>query len=353
MEDSFELLAGSNFNEFSSATLIDEVVTEDELLDAYSNAVVKVAETVSPAVVKIEVQQPANNLRGRRPPTPTPDQPSGSGSGFVFTPDGFILTNSHVVSGASKIETVLSDGANYKAELIGDDPDTDLAIIRINAPKLPTVKLGSSNNLKVGQMAIAIGNPLGFQATLTAGVVSALGRSLRARSGRLMDDIVQTDAALNPGNSGGPLVNSRGEVIGVNTATIMQAQGLCFAIAVDTAKFVASKLLKDGKIRRSYIGVGGQNVSLRREIIRYYDLKQTNGILVVSMDEQSPARKAGLREGDIIIGFAGEKVSGIDELHKLLTEQRLGINQTVIVIRNNERRTLQVVPAERELGLRK
>lgn len=353
MESNFSFLTNTNFNDFSINVVENTTVTDGELLDAYSNAIVNAVGKVSPSVVKIEVQQPHNPRQFRGRQTSRDEQPSGSGSGFVFTPDGFILTNSHVVTGASKIETVMHDGAKYRAELIGNDEDTDLAVIRINAPNLKAVPLGSSQNLKVGQLAIAIGNPLGFQATVTAGVVSALGRTLRARSGRLMDDIVQTDAALNPGNSGGPLVNSRGEVIGVNTATIMQAQGLCFAIAVDTAKFVASKLLKDGKIRRSYIGVAGQNVNLRREIVRYYDLKQENGILVVSMEEESPARKSGLREGDIIIGLSENKVSGIDELHKLLTEQRLGQQENLTIIRGNERLTLQVVPAERELGLRK
>ncbi|HEV8591079.1 MAG TPA: trypsin-like peptidase domain-containing protein, partial [Pyrinomonadaceae bacterium] len=240
------------------------------------------------------------------------------------------------------------NGGRYEADLVGDDPDTDLAVVRINTPEKLAVTLGSSNDLKVGQLAIAIGNPYGFQSTVTAGVISALGRSLRANSGRLIDDVIQTDAALNPGNSGGPLVDSRGRVIGVNTATIMSAQGLCFAIAIDIAKFVAGRLIRFGRVRRSYIGMGGQNVPLLRKIARYYGLANNNGILVVSMDERSPARKAGLEEGDIIIGFAGEKIEGIDELHRLLDEDKVGIKQTVTVIRRTEKIDLGIIPLERE-----
>lgn len=273
---------------------------------------------------------------------------TGSGSGFVFTPDGFILTNSHVVHNAHKITVVMQNGNRFVADLVGDDPDTDLAVVRINAPNIVSTKLGASNRLKVGQLAIAIGNPFGFQTTVTAGVVSALGRSLRGNSGRLIDDVVQTDAALNPGNSGGPLVNSRGEVIGVNTATIMSAQGLCFAIAVDTAKFVAGRLIRDGKIRRSYIGMAGQNVPVLRQIVRHYNLPNDNGILIISMDKDSPAKRAGLQEGDTIISFAGEKVEGIDELHRLLSDERVGVKQTITVIRRTEKLDFEITPLERE-----
>jgi S1-C subfamily serine protease len=316
---------------------------ENELFDAYSRTVVGVSERVSPSVVKIEVEQKGRNIRGRQMPNQ-----SGSGSGFVFTPDGFILTNSHVVHNSNKIKVVMRDGNHYQADLVGDDPDTDLAVIRINAPSIVSTKLGFSNRLKVGQIAIAIGNPLGFQTTVTAGVVSALGRSLRANSGRLIDDVIQTDAALNPGNSGGPLVNSLGEVIGVNTATIFQAQGLCFAIAVDTAKFVAGRLIRDGKIRRSIIGVAGQNVPVLRQIVRHYNLSNESGVLVISMDKDSPAKLAGLQEGDTIIEFAGEKIEGIDELHRLLTEEKVGIKQKVVVIRRTEKLDFWVTPRERE-----
>ncbi len=313
---------------------------ENDLFDAYSKAVVNASEKVSPSVVKIEIK--GSNRRNRRARN---DQ--GSGSGFVFTPDGFILTNSHVVHGAERIDAVMQSGNRYEADLVGDDPDTDLAVVRINAPNLEATRLGSSNNLKVGQLAIAIGNPYGFQSTVTAGVISALGRSLRASSGRLIDDVIQTDAALNPGNSGGPLVDSHGWVIGVNTATIMPAQGLCFAIAIDTAKFVAGRLIRFGKIRRSYIGMAGQNVPVLRQIVRYYNLTNKNGVLVVSMDDDSPARRAGLQEGDVIIGFAGERVDGIDELHRLLTEERVGIEQTISVIRRTELLDLGIIPLER------
>jgi S1-C subfamily serine protease len=242
----------------------------------------------------------------------------------------------------------MQNGGRYEADLVGDDPDTDLAVVRINAPEKSAVTLGSSNNLSVGQLAIAIGNPYGFQSTVTAGVISALGRSLRGSSGRLIDDVIQTDAALNPGNSGGPLVDSRGHVIGVNTATILPAQGLCFAIAIDTAKFVASRLIRFGRVRRSYIGMAGQNVPILRKIVHHYGLANSSGILVVSMDEGSPAKQAGLQEGDINIAFGGEKVEGIDELHRLLTEEKVGASQPITVIRRTEKIDLGIVPRERE-----
>jgi len=318
-------------------------VDEQEILDAYSNAVVSVSESVSPSVVKIEVKAESKRHRSR-----IEQEAAGSGSGFIFTPDGFILTNSHVVTGAKSLHAVLMDGNRYEASIVGDDPDTDLAVVRINAPMLQAVRFGSSNRLRVGQLAIAIGNPYGFQTTVTAGVVSALGRSLRAGSGRLIDDVVQTDAALNPGNSGGPLVDSAGRVIGVNTATIMPAQGLCFAIAIDTAKFVASRLIRDGRIRRSYIGMAGQNVPILRKITHHYGLQNQNGILVVSMDKGGPASRAGLEEGDIIYSFAGERVEGIDELHRMLTEDRVGIEANIGVIRRTQNMQLGIIPLERE-----
>jgi S1-C subfamily serine protease len=320
------------------------VDSDEALLDVYSQMVIGVAERVSPSVVNIEIRRQRNARqvgRGR-----FPQEARGSGSGFIFTPDGFILTNSHVANGAAGIEVTLADGRKYEAQPVGDDPDTDLAVIRITAPNLAPAALGESQKIKVGQLVVAIGNPYGFQSTVTAGVVSALGRSLRSSSGRLMDDVIQTDAALNPGNSGGPLVNSRGEVIGVNTAMILPAQGICFAIAIDTAKFVAGKLLRDGRISRSYIGVAGQNVPLPRRFVRFYNLPVESGILVVSLEPDSPARRAGVSEGDLIIGFAGRPVAGIDDLHKLLTEERVGQMATLEVIRRTERLTLQVVPGE-------
>jgi S1-C subfamily serine protease len=344
MENRFEFLSQVDDGSAVAAAGIHEArFDEAELFDAYSRAVVTATEKVSPSVVKIEIEQKARKVRGREMPGQ-----GGSGSGFIFTPDGFILTNSHVVHQATKIHVVTQNGGRYEADLVGDDPDTDLAVVRINTPEKLAVTLGSSNDLKVGQLAIAIGNPYGFQSTVTAGVISALGRSLRANSGRLIDDVIQTDAALNPGNSGGPLVDSRGRVIGVNTATIMSAQGLCFAIAIDIAKFVAGRLIRFGRVRRSYIGMAGQNVPLLRKIARFYGLANKNGILVVSMDDGSPARKAGLEEGDIIIGFAGEKIEGIDELHRLLDEEKVGISQTVTVIRRTEKIDLGIIPLERE-----
>src|SRR5437764_4421223 len=318
--------------------------TDDDVMDAYSRAVITAAEKVSPSVIYIEVEQPIRSRRSNLPRVPR--ERRGSGSGFIFTPDGFILTNSHVVHGAKKIEVTLADGHKHQADLIGDDPDTDLAVIRINAPNLVPAQLGEAQRIRVGQLVIAIGNPYGFQYSVTAGVVSALRRSLRAQSGRLMDAVIQTDAALNPGNSGGPLVNSRGEVIGVNTAMILPAQGICFATSIDTAKFVASRLIRDGKVSRSYIGLAGQNVPLPRRIVRYYDLAVESGIFVISFENDSPARKGGVREGDIIIGFDDRPTAGIDDLHNLLTEQRIGRKSSLVVIRGTERLSLSVVPEE-------
>jgi len=321
-----------------------QVERDDDIMDAYSRAVITAAEKVSPSVVYIEVQQPIRSRRGNAPRMP--QETRGSGSGFIFTPDGFILTNSHVVHSARKIEVTVADGHKYQADLIGDDMDTDLAVIRINAPNLVPADLGESQKIRVGQLVVAIGNPYGFQYSVTAGVVSALGRSLRAQSGRLMDAVIQTDAALNPGNSGGPLVNSRGEVIGVNTAMILPARGISFATSIDTAKFVASRLIRDGKVSRSYIGLAGQNVPLPRRIVHYYNLAVESGILVVSFEGNSPAKNAGLREGDIIIGFDHHPTAGIDDLHKLLSENRIGHKSSLEIIRGTERLSLEVIPEE-------
>jgi len=303
------------------------------LLDAYSQAVVRAAEEVGPSVVNIEVRR-------------RDGQKQGSGSGFVITPDGFALTNSHVVHGAERIEVVLADGRRPDATVVGDDPDTDLAVVRVFAPHVHPARLGESKGIRVGQVAIAIGNPYGFQCTVTAGVVSALGRSFRANTGRLIDDIIQTDAALNPGNSGGPLVNSRGEVIGVNTAVILPAQGICFAIGIDTAKYVAAWLIKDGKIRRSYIGVSGQNVPLHRRLVRHYQLSNGSGVLVIGVAPGSPASLAGLREGDVIVELNGQPMASIDALHKFLTGDQIGVQARLTIVRRTEKLTVAITPAE-------
>jgi S1-C subfamily serine protease len=311
-----------------------------DLLDAYSKAVVTVAEKLSPSVVNIEVKQRRQNRRGED------REAAGSGSGFIFAPDGLILTNSHVVHGANKIEVALSDGRRVPAYTVGDDPATDLAVISIDTPNLVTAPLGDSQQLRVGQLVIAIGNPYGFQSTVTAGVVSALGRSLRSYSGRMIDDVVQTDAALNPGNSGGPLVASDGRVVGVNTATILSAQGLCFAIGINTAKFVAGRLLRDGRIRRSYIGLVGQTVPLPRRLVRFHGLDHENGIVVISVENGSPSERAGLRPGDLIVAFEGKPVAGIDDLHRLLTDAQVGVRSALTVIRYSDKVSLDIVPIE-------
>jgi S1-C subfamily serine protease len=299
---------------------------DDELLDAYSTAVVHAVETIAPAVVRVE--------RGR-----------GGGSGVIFTPDGFVLTNSHVVHGANQFTVTLSDGRETRGDLVGDDPHTDLAVLRIDASSLPWASLGDSRRVRVGQIAIAIGNPFGFHHSATAGIVSGVGRSLRAGSGRLMDDIIQTDAALNPGNSGGPLVTSRAEVIGVNTATILPAQGLCFAVASNTARFVAGRLMSDGRVRRSYIGVGGQNVPVPRTPGSSHVTPST-GVLVLSVESGSPASHAGLAQGDIIIAFGHTPITGVDDLHRVLTAERIGVTSGLTILRSGARQHVTVVPKE-------
>jgi S1-C subfamily serine protease len=333
------LLDGSARRESSSNYNAKSATDDVSLLDEYSRTVVAAVARVSPAVVNIEVQQQVDGRRGSR-------EISGSGSGFIITPDGFILTNSHVVHGASAILVNLADGRECPGRLIGDDPDTDLAVLRIDGPQLSHVRLADSENLRVGQIVIAIGNPLGFQASVTAGVISALGRSMHAQSGRLIDNIIQTDAALNPGNSGGPLVNSAGEVIGVNTAMIRPAQGICFAIGSNTAKFVAGWLIRDGKIRRAYIGVAGQNVPVHRRIVRFYNLPNETGVLVISVEKNSPAEGAGLRDGDIVVALNEQPVASIHELHRLLVAEKIGVQTKLTIIRHTERLELPILPAE-------
>ena len=339
-----ELAADNSSNEFvegrpSPAPIEAPAAVDDlALLDAYSKAVVYAAEKISSSVVNVEVSHERGPRGGRRA--------SGSGSGFVLTPDGFIVTNSHVVHEADKIRVTLSDGFHSAADLIGNDPHSDLAVIRVHTSGLTHAALADSQAIRVGQLAIAVGNPLGFQCSVTAGVVSALGRSLRAQSGRLMDDIIQTDAALNPGNSGGPLINSRGDVVGVNTAMILPAQGIAFAIASNTVKRVVTQLIAYGKFRRSSIGVAGQNVVLPRWLVRNHDLLESTAILVAGVESEGPARQAGLAEGDLIVAFDDVPVASIDDLHAQLSDARVGVAATITVVRNGKREQFTIVPAE-------
>jgi S1-C subfamily serine protease len=313
---------------------------EGELLDAYSRAVTSAAERVGPAVVSVEVRHRVER-RGR-----SAGEVPGNGSGFVFTPDGFVLTNSHVVHEATRIEAAFADGRRVRAELVGDDPGTDLAVLRVPAVSLTVAELGDSRALRVGQLVVAIGNPLGFQSTVTAGVVSALGRSFRSVGGRLIDDVIQTDAALNPGNSGGPLVDSRGRVVGVNTAVILPAQGICFAVGVNTAKVVTGQLIRHGKIRRGRIGVAGQHVPLLRLAQRAHGIGTKSGVLVTGVEPDGPAARAGLATGDIIVAFDGSAVTGVDDLHRLLTADRIGVPATIVVLRGAERLELPIASVE-------
>ena len=301
--------------------------SDDELLDTYSQAVIGAVETVGPAVVNVH--------RGS----------DGAGSGVIFTPDGLVLTNHHVVHGAAKPEVTLPDGRALRADVIGQDAGTDLAVLRVDAT-LPFARFGDSRRVRVGQVAIAIGNPYGFQHTVTSGVISALGRSLRSQSGRLIDDIIQTDAALNPGNSGGPLVTTRGEVIGINTAMIRPAQGLCFAIGINTARFVASRLIRDGRIRRAYIGIAGQNIDVPRALARANSLAVSSAVRVASVEKGSPAATAGLAEGDILVAFGDVAVTGVDDLHRVLGEEQIQRAVDITVLRGNHRHVFAVTPVE-------
>ncbi len=305
--------------------------SDHELLDAYSRAVTAAVERVAPAVVSVDVHKRGAGS-SRRPPAQ-----AGTGSGFIFAADGLILTNSHVVEEASEIEVMLPDGRERGADLIGQDPDTDVAVLKITASDLTAVSFGQSQALRPGQLVIAIGNPYGFQHTVTAGVVSALGRTLRARSGRLIDQVIQTDAALNPGNSGGPLVTSAGQVIGVNTAIISGGQGLSFAVPISTVVSVLPALLRDGRVRRGYLGVAGQDVPLLRRVTRFHRLAQATGVLVISLEQDGPARAGGLREGDIIVSLDALPIPSLDDLHRTLTEDRIGTFATMGLLRDQQR----------------
>src|SRR5438046_2008547 len=311
--------------------------TDIALLDEYSRAVVSAVERVALAVSNIEVHQRGKNQ---------PDGIGGNGSGFVITPDGFILTNSHVVHGATRIGVNLSDGRDYRGQLIGDDPETDLAVIRIDAPQLVHVRLADSESLRVGQVAIAIGNPLGFQASVTAGVISALGRSMHSQSGRLIDNIIQTDAALNPGKSGGPCVNSAGELIGVNTEMIRPAQGICFAIASNTAKFVARWLIREGKIRSSYIGVAGQNVPIHRRVMRFANLALATMVRIVTVVTKSTIQQNGLGHRDLVVAFNSQPIGTVYHLHKVLVGEQINVSASLTIIRQTEQLKMSILPAE-------
>jgi S1-C subfamily serine protease len=303
------------------------------LLDAYSRAVIGAVDRVGPAVLHLQI-------------TGANDRVNGAGSGVVFTPDAYVLTNSHVVNGARKIQATFPDGRSLAANLVGDDPDTDLAVLRLDGDAPAFARLGDSRRLRVGQLVVAIGNPFGFQCTVTAGVVSALGRSLRTRSGRLIDSVIQTDAALNPGNSGGPLVTAAGEVVGINTAIIGMAQGICFSISAATVEFVASRLIREGRVRRCYIGVAGQNAPLSRRIVRFHDLARETGVRVQSTAPDGAARAGGILSGDIIVAVDGIPVGDVDELHRLITEERAGRPVPITVLRLSQKLDLVVTPRE-------
>jgi S1-C subfamily serine protease len=313
------------------------VPPEDQaLLDAYSRAVIDVVDRVGPAVVRLDVKAKDDRRNG------------GTGSGVIVAPDGLVLTNSHVVGGATGVNVTTVDGRSLTARVVGDDPDTDLALVRVDASvTLPAAKLGNSKLLKRGQLVIAIGNPLGFESTVTTGVVSALGRSLRARSGRLIDDVIQTDAALNPGNSGGPLVSSHGEVVGINTAVIMGAQGICFAVAANTANFVLGELVRHGRVRRAYIGIAAQQFTLSRRRQLAAALTQESAVMIATVEPGSPADRTGLHAGDIILTLDGTAVTGADDLIRLLAGDKIGRTVEVMTLRNGEQRRVSLVPAER------
>jgi len=328
--------------DFSSSPNVGDVgeaaapsASDTEILDAYSNAVTSVADSIGPAVVRVEVR----NKQGR---------PGGVGSGVIIAPDGLVLTNCHVVEGAKEVLLQDAEGRVMEARRLGEDPDTDLALLRAGSVRdLPSAILGDSKKLKRGQLVVAIGNPLGFESTVTAGVISALGRSLRSRTGRLIEDVIQTDAALNPGNSGGPLVSSRGEVIGINTAVIMGAQGICFAVASNTAQFVLSELIQHGRVRRAYIGVSAQTAAVPRRHARAADIENSSGATINAVESNGPAALAGLMSLDTIVRADGQPVTGVDDLIRLLSGERIGRRIAIDVLRRGTLRSFEVAPLER------
>jgi S1-C subfamily serine protease len=317
-------------------TTASDDVAEAEALDAYSRAVVGAAERVSPSVVKVDVR----HRRSWRP-----EMEGGSGSGFAFTPDGCLVTNQHVVHRASAFRVSTFDGRVRSADLVGEDPHTDLAVLKVFDADLPALGF-AGGPLRVGQLVLAVGHPLGFECTVTAGVVSALGRSLRSRTGRLIDDVIQTDAALNPGNSGGPLVTAGGRVAGVATAIIRPAQNLCFAIGAGTVQHVVGQLLRHGRVRRSWVGVAAQSVPLLRRVTRHHELDAEAGVLVVSVEAGGPAAGAGLADGDVVVALGDKPVRGVDDLHRLLTEELVGVSTTLTVLRGTKKLALRITPGE-------
>jgi S1-C subfamily serine protease len=318
-----------------------KTIPDAELLDAYSRAVTRAVDIVAPSVVSIV----ASRGHATRPSRSGAD--AGSGSGFIFASDGLILTNSHVVEDATHVEVTLADGRDGEADIVGRDPDTDVAVLKVSASELTSAAFGDSRVLRPGQLVIAIGNPYGFQHSVTAGVVSALGRSLRARNGRLIENVIQTDAALNPGNSGGPLVASDGRVIGVNTAIIAGGQGLSFAVPISTVTTVLPSLLRDGRVRRGYLGIAGQTVPLLRRVTRFHKLAQEGAVLVTSVESDGPAQRAGVEAGDFIIGFDDLTIESLDDLHRALTEALIGTSVRLGMLRGSERRNVAVAVRER------
>jgi S1-C subfamily serine protease len=335
------LLAGGERSKENGALLEEKRIekTDEELLDAYSRAVVNVVKKVGPAVVAIGIKKTESPRRFG-------GESDGSGSGMIIAPDGFVLTNDHVVENTKSVEVTFTDGHTFGAEIIGTDPATDIAVVRVSGGRFPTVELGDSESLSVGQLAIAIGNPLGFQSTVSAGVISALGRALRSRSGRLIENVIQTDVALNPGNSGGPLVDSRGRVIGINTAMISMAQGISFSIPVNTAKWVAGELVMRGKVRRAYLGIGVQGRPISRRLQRVLEKAVSSLVEVVSIEPKGPAAQADLRAGDFILDAGDRQIDTVDDLHRFLAAHTPGAPLHITVLRDNERRVLLVIPGE-------
>jgi S1-C subfamily serine protease len=340
LENSLELIEGQDISSGGAGSLPLQILDRPDFLDAYSEAVSHVVESVSPAVVHINVKKDTHDRRGRE------HMVEGSGSGEIITPDGYIVTNCHVVEGAREVEVALNDGTRCLARVVGMDAATDIALLCVGQSGLPAITLGDSDKLRVGQVAIAIGSPLGFQSTVTAGVISALGRSMRSMSGRLIENVIQTDAALNPGNSGGPLVDSKNRMIGLNTAIIQMAQGICFAIPVNTVRWVVSQLFRDGRVTRGFLGISGQTVPLPVKVVRFYGLKKTSAVMIVSVVPDSPAHKVGLREGDILVSLSGEPLAGIDDVHKLLGKESIGRQVDLVLLREWEKLEKSIVPGE-------